>query len=189
MGMKIKIEQRERVIIGIVILIVISIAVYRLLFIPRIRKIGNIRKDIEVLSIKARDARGLEKGISGLEEEVLLKQKEFSLFKEGLVEKIEISQAISQLSQAGQKHDLKFISIKPSDIREAEVVSIGKDLSCCKLLITMDIEGKYNNLGRYLEELENLPLITRVEHIEIHGKEDILPNIKAVLIIAMYVKG
>jgi Tfp pilus assembly protein PilO len=187
--MKIKIEQREKAIISVVILIAAAIGVYRLLFIPRVRNVGNIKKEIEVLSIKARDARNLEEKLPELREEVLLKQKEFSLFKEGLIEKTEIPQAISELSQAGQKHDLKFLSIKPKDIKEAEIVCIGKDLSCCKLLITMDIEGKYNNLGRYLEEIENLPLMARLEHLEIHGKEDILPKIKAVLVLAMYVKG
>ena len=187
--MKFKIEQREKVIIGTVIIIVVAIGLYRLLFIPRIRKVGDIRKEIEILSIKAKDARGLEEKIPGLKEEVLPKQKEFSLFKEGLIEKIEISQAISKLSQAGERYELKFLSIKPKDIREAEMVCIGKDLSCCKLLITMDIEGRYNNLGKYLAELENLSLMARVEHLEIHGKSDVLPNIKAVLILALYIKG
>lgn len=187
--MKFKIEQREKIIIGGVILIFISIGVYRLLFIPRVRKVGNVRKEIEILSIKAKDAGGLEEKIPDLEKEVRAGRKEFSLFKEGLIEKIEISQAISKLSQGGERYELKFLSIKPRDIREAEIVCIGPGISCCKLLITMDIEGRYNNLGRYLEELENLPLITRVEHLEIHGKSDVLPNIKAVLILALYVKG
>ena len=187
--MKFKIEQREKVIIGVVILILISIGVYRLLFIPRVRKIGNVRKEIEILSIKARDARSLEKEIPDLEKEVISGRKEFSLFKEGVIEKMAISQAISKLSQAGERYELKFLSIKPRDIREAEFVCIGPGISCCKLLITMDIEGRYNNLGKYLAELENLSLMARVEHLEIHGKSDVLPNIKAVLILALYVKG
>jgi Tfp pilus assembly protein PilO len=185
--MKIKIEQREKVIIGILILVVAAIGVYRLLFIPRVRKISNVRKETEILSVKMKDARNLKREMPFLEKEIISKRKEFFLFQKGLVKKTEISDAISKLSQAGEKYDLKFLSVKPRDVKGEKIVSISREISCRKLFIAMEVRGRYNNLGRYFEELEKLPFTIRVEHFEIHGKEDILPDVDAIVSLALYV--
>lgn len=186
--MKIKVEERERIIIYVLILSLISIGIYRFIFIPKIRNIGSVKKDIEVLSLKIRDVEALEKEIPLLREDLAASQKEFSVFEEGLIEKGAISQAISRLSLAGEKHGLKFTSIKRLDNRESEVIAICPGLLCSRFLIVMDIRGRYNDIGRYVEEIMRLPLIARVERIEILSKGDILPEVNALLTLALYMR-
>ena len=102
-------------------------------------------------------------------------------FKGKLMPQKEAALAIDAITEKGKELGLKFIAITPQQKRTEGDLQL--------LPITFQIESTYNNLGEFLLYLEDFGrTLAAVEDLSISVGEGILPKLKAMLLVNLYME-
>lgn len=101
-----------------------------------------------------------------------------------LIDESQIAMAIDDITEAGQKFEIKFVSISPRDIEKLENSPYGR------LPIEVSVICDYAKLGEFLGALHNLrDSIVTVKNFDMQRDEEILPLIKSKLILEVYLNN
>lgn len=101
-------------------------------------------------------------------------------------------QALKILSDSAHRFRLDVVSVRPERKLESKDESgnplcVGK-YKCYEMPITISMRGRYKDIGNYLGRLnkEDLPVLIKVEKLEIFRKDEELPKLEARIHLLVY---
>jgi type IV pilus assembly protein PilO len=157
----IPLEQKYKLIIGAVILILTMVIFFFTIFKPNtdeLNKLNNqkvtLEKKLEQVKKKARNKERLQKELE--ETQVVFDEAAKLLPKEQ-----EIPQLLRDISALGRNAGLDFLSFKP-----------GKDTPkdfYAEIPVNINVNGPYHNLGFFLDQVSKLDRIVTVDNIKMGG--------------------
>ncbi|MGC8797697.1 MAG: type 4a pilus biogenesis protein PilO [candidate division WOR-3 bacterium] len=177
--------ERRVVLIGIVIYVVLGIGAWFLLYQPRIKarqktmaEIRDLQKQLE--ETKARIAQmprlrqrkeQLEAEISGIWARVVPRSQMLSLFRD--------------LAREAEQQRVHFLEITPPGL-DTLLQEEGPSAQVRPVPFMVTVQGRYLDIGRFVEGLADYPYFVRVPDFDFSAREDIRPEVEAKLLVNIY---
>lgn len=184
-----KLKQREKTLIYVGAIIIVSWGLYSYMYIPSLNEAKRLRQEIAVVEQSIQTNLEIIRNSKLLEEEIEQLQNELSSLRAIMGGGRQIFQILEQLEREPSKTDIKLVSITPKT-EESKMGSPGvtgpSQSVYTKLSVDIRLECPYKAIGQYLESLEALPMLITVDKVIIERKDEIYPNLAVNLTVSTY---
>lgn len=149
----------QRILISIgAAVVVIAVFVY-FLYMPEFDRIGNLRDQIKTAQQKLERTKRKADAYDAVKKEYDEARAQFEIVARALPEKEEIPSLLTGISQAGKASGLNFLLFQPQGETKKEFYG--------ELLVKMELEGGYHDLGVFFDRLARLSRIVNVKDFSI----------------------
>jgi len=189
--MRLNREQRKLLnLSGIFLLVIVIFLVF--IYNPKRVAMMKIKSVVDVTSTELKEIQKFLGADITLEQGVGILQERAALLKLKYIKQQDVSLALKELSDMANKTGVRIISTKP----QAPVPFTGKgggavrydSAVCMALPVQLVLEGKYENLSKYIYSLENSRRgIYTIDGFSIRKSQEIYPDVRMELRIELYV--
>jgi Tfp pilus assembly protein PilO len=177
--------ERRVLIIGLAVYLLLAIFVWFALYQPRLRARQRNAVQAAQLQKQMDDTRERVKGIGQLREHVAELQQTNAQFLARVVPRAQMLSMLRQLAQLAAERKVRFLEIAPPSLDSLLLQeSPTAPLRSVPFLIT--VQGRYIDIGQYVESLDKFPYFVRVPDFEVNAREDIRPEVEAKLLVNLY---
>ena len=161
-----------------IIIVVFAGVDYIFIYQPRIQRIEQLDKDIELTSQKIVEGKGMVAMLEPLKKEYTALKEKLAFLEVMLPEEKEIPDLLTMIQDGLIEFNVDFTNFTPQNI------SWEKDRIYGKMPISMNLTASYFDLIAYLDRLENLPRIVDVQSLGLSkaGGEDNKLNISLTML-------
>ena len=177
--------ERRVLIIGLAVYLLLAIFVWFALYQPRLKARQRNAAQAAQLQKQLDDTRERVKGIGALREQVAELQQANAQFIARVVPRSQMLSMLRQLAQLAADRKVRFLEIDPPSLDTLlQQESPTAPLRSVPFLIT--VQGRYIDIGQYVESLDKFPYFVRVPDFEVNAREDIRPEVEAKLLVNLY---
>ncbi len=177
MKVNIGLRLREKVIWGLVIMALPL--VWFLIVFPKKEEASRIKGELSSLAKRANEAKMLLAQAEMLKQEAALAKEKVAFLEARVLVKKDVSRVLRELSQDLQRHNLRILSMKPLGENPPPPTT-----PYHRLPVEIQVQGRYIDLGKYLEEIKERSLLFTVDSLHLEKGED--PNLSARLVLVAY---
>jgi Tfp pilus assembly protein PilO len=168
--------------IGLAALTVIAIAA---LYIPNIAKHHKNAAEVARLDSELRDLQQETAGLEALKRKVVESEKEVVEFNSRVAKYDSLYALVREITDDGKNnYHLEFLEIRPPGKDTLLLSNAATPLVGVPYEFT--VRGRYLDIGRFCENLDNFRYFVRVPELEITGTDEIRPFVEARLLINIY---
>ncbi len=174
--------ERRVLIIGLAVYVVLAVAAVFLLYQPRLKDRQENSAHAVQLQRQLDETRARVKGIGKLREQVAELQQANAQFIARVVPRSQMLSMLRQLAQLGVERKVRFLQIAPPSLDTLlQQESPTAPLRTVPFMVT--VQGRYIDIGQYVEGLDKFPYFVRVPDFEVTAREDIRPEVEAKLLV------
>lgn len=177
-----------REVIFFVILLAVPVASYLYVFKPRNAQIQEARQENTQKQQKLDELAHLQQTISDIELEIERRRHKIEALEDRLPAEQEVEVILERVWEIANKQGLTVMSVKSARPAPAALYM--------EQPLDMEFEGSFNGFYEFLQELENLPRITRIHRMKLeraglinngpHGKSAPKGHMKAEFTLSIY---
>lgn len=166
-----------------------GLALCRVLSLSLLATIGSQRALLRELRVKIADAREFTQQLP-LQEEVLQQaQARYRALERRIASGQSIARMLETLKLYAQHHELELVAVQPRvNDQVAALITPGLGLAFRETPLTLRLTGRYRQLGEFLGELSNAPLIAFVKQLTLSKPQGDSAQLQAELLVALYVQ-
>jgi len=174
--------ERRVLIIGLAVCVLLAIFAVFVLYQPRLKARQSNAAQAAQLQKQLDETRTRVKGIGRLRERVAELQQANAQFIARVVPRGQMLSMLRQLAQLATDRKVRFLEIAPPSLDSLmQQESPTAPLRSVPFLIT--VQGRYIDIGQYVESLDKFPYFVRVPDFEVNAREDIRPEVEAKLLV------
>jgi Tfp pilus assembly protein PilO len=174
--------ERRVLIIGLAAYLVLAILAVFLLYRPSLQARQRNSAQSAQLQKQLDDTRARVKGIGNLRARVAELGKANSQFVARVVPRSQMLSMLRRLAQLGADRKVRFLEIAPPSLDTLlQQESPTTPLRSVPFMVT--VQGRYIDIGQYVESLDKFPYFVRVPDFEVNAREDIRPEVEAKLLV------
>jgi len=174
--------ERRVLIIGLAIYLVLGILAVFLLYQPRLKARQENAAQAASLQKQLDETRARVKGIGKLRERAAELQQANAQFIARVVPRSQMLSMLRQLAQLGAARKVRFLEVAPPSLDSLlQQESPTTPLRTVPFMVT--VQGRYIDIGQYVESLDKFPYFVRVPDFEVNAREDIRPEVEAKLLV------
>ncbi|MBM3314905.1 hypothetical protein FJY71_03565 [candidate division WOR-3 bacterium] len=178
-------SERRVVIIGLVVYALLGVAALLLLYQPRFKARQKASVQVAELRQQLRETQERVKQTPQLRQRKARIEAEITDMWARIVPRSEMLLMLRRLSDEARRGRLNFLSILPPGL-DTLLQEENAGNAVRPIPFTVMVQGRYLDLGRYIEGLADFPYFVRVPDIEVSGREDIRPEVEAKLLLNIY---
>jgi Tfp pilus assembly protein PilO len=172
-------SQREKIfLIGAA---VVSLLGWFLLCSPKWREASRLKQELQLMTQRTEGAKGVIEAAEQLKRELDAARLKVRYLDEKILPRRDFTRILEQLAEPTREHKIRIISMKPMEEAKANPDSLYQNLP-----IEMEIRCRYLDLGRYLEDLKDQPLLLNVETLQIRSEEKEAPILSVHMVLTAY---
>jgi Tfp pilus assembly protein PilO len=177
--------ERRVLLIGLVVYGLLAIAAWFLLYQPRLQSRRRTAAQVVELQKQLDETRARVKNIGRLRQRVGELQEANAAFIARVIPRSQMLTMLRRLAEEAAAKKVRFLEIAPPGLDTLlQEESPASPLRSVPFLIT--VQGRYLDVGRYVESLRDFPYFVRVPDFEVNAREDIRPEIEAKLLLNLY---
>ncbi len=177
--------ERRVLLIGIAIYILLGVFAWFVLYQPRFKAQQKSAAEVARLSRELEETRARVKGIGRLRQRVAELQEANAAFQSRVVPRSEVLTMLRRLAGDATSYRVRFLEIAPPGLDTLlQEESTSRPLRPVPFYVT--VQGRYSDVGRYVESLDRFPYFVRVPDLEISAREDIRPEVEVKLLVNLY---
>jgi Tfp pilus assembly protein PilO len=174
--------ERRVLIIGLAAYLVLALLAVFLLYRPRLQARQQNAAEAAQLQKQLDETRARVKGIGKLRERVAELQQANAQFIARVVPRSQMLSMLRQLAQLAADRKVRFLEIAPPSLDSLlQQESPTAPLRSVPFMVT--VQGRYIDIGQYVESLDKFPYFVRVPDFEVNAREDIRPEVEAKLLV------
>jgi len=174
--------ERRVLIIGLAIYIVLGILAVFLLYQPRLKSRQENAAQAAQLQRQLDETRARVKGIGKLRERAAELQQANVQFIARVIPRSQMLSMLRQLAQLAADRKVRFLEVAPPSLDTLlQQESPTTPLRTVPFMVT--VQGRYVDVGQYVESLDKFPYFVRVPDFEVNAREDIRPEVEAKLLV------
>jgi Tfp pilus assembly protein PilO len=174
--------ERRVLIIGLAVCVLLAIFAVFALYQPRLKARQSNAAQAASLQKQLDETRARVKGIGRLRERVAELQQTNAQFIARVAPRGQMLSMLRQLAQLAADRKVRFLEIAPPSLDSLLLQeSPTAPLRSVPFLIT--VQGRYIDIGQYVESLDKFPYFVRVPDFEVNAREDIRPEVEAKLMV------
>ncbi len=174
--------ERRVLIIGLAIYLVLGIIAVFLLYQPRLKTRQENAAQAAQLQRQLDETRERVKGIGRLRERAAELQQANVQFIARVVPRSQMLSMLRQLAQMAADRKVRFLEIAPPSL-DSLLQQESPAAPLRTVPFTVTVQGRYVDVGQYVESLDKFPYFVRVPDFEVSAREDIRPEIEAKLLV------
>ncbi len=180
--------ERRVVLIGLIVYVVLGVAVWFLLYQPRIQARQKTAMEIAELQKQLADTKARIAEMPKLRQKKEQLETEISDIWARVVPRSEMLGLFRRISLEAKRQRVRFLEITPPGLDTLlQEEGPGNQVRPVPFLVT--VQGRYLDIGRYVEGLNQYQYFVRVPDFEVNAREDIRPEIEAKLLVNIYVSS
>ena len=174
--------ERRVLIIGLAAYVVLALLAVFLLYRPSLQARQRNAAQSAQLQKQLDDTRARVQGIGQLRQRLAELQQANAQFVARVVPRSQMLSMLRQLAQMGADRKVRFLEIAPPSLDTLlQQESPTTPLRSVPFMVT--VQGRYIDIGQYVESLDKFPYFVRVPDFEVNGREDIRPEVEAKLLV------
>ena len=159
----------------------------RFLYIPLWGQLAQRQATLKSLHVKIADARLFMERLP-IEEAAL---KDAEARRQALERRIghgqSLARILEQLGQQARARHLELVSVQPrAGEREDHTVTLGPELALREVPLTLQVTGRYRQMGEFLGELPKAPYVAAVKSLHMTRPDPDSPKLNADIVLAVY---
>lgn len=180
--------ERRVVIIGLIVYIVLGVAAWFLLYQPRINARRKAAKEIAELRKELEETRSRIAQLPRLRVKKEQLEQEIGDIWARIVPRSEMLGLLRRISREAESKRVHFLEIIPPGLDTLlQVEGATAQVRPVPFLVT--VQGRYLDVGRYLQNLSGYQYFVRVPDVDINARDDIRPEVEAKLLLNIYVSS
>lgn len=177
--------ERRVLLIGLVAYVLLAIAAWFVLYQPRLQSRQRYAAEGVALQKQLDETRERVKGIGRLRQRVTDLQASNEAFIARVIPRSQMLSMLRRLADEAAAQKVRFLEIAPPGLDTLlQEEDVSTPLRSVPFLVT--VQGRYMDIGRYVEGLSSFPYFVRVPDFEIAAREDIRPEVEAKLLVNLY---
>ncbi|MCK5097055.1 MAG: type 4a pilus biogenesis protein PilO [Desulfobacteraceae bacterium] len=152
----------QKILVFVLIFAIITAGYYFFVFKPKYEKLNTLQTTLKTKKTTLVTYRGKAKILPQLEEELKKLKEELNYAMAALPNEKEIPVLLTEISRAGKKTGLEFISFKPG----SEQI---KEDFYAEIPVSMQITGRFHQLAHFFDEISRLYRIVNIENINMQS--------------------
>lgn len=174
--------ERRILLIGLAVYIVLALLAVFVLYQPRLKARQYNAAQAAQLQKQLDDTRARVKGIGQMRERLAELQQANAQFIARVVPRSQMLSMLRQLAQMAADRKVQFMEIDPPSLDTLmQQETSTTPLRTVPFMVT--VQGRYVDIGQYVESLDKFPYFVRVPDFEINAREDIRPEVEAKLLV------
>ncbi len=182
------IKERGILLIGIVIIVVIFLLFFFFLYRPRITARVEVNKKIREGERRISEIRALAREIDRLRLKIEELEEANRTFFEKVAPRQKTLELAKEIAYEAKKFNVRFVSVRPPGL-DTILAQETPDVPIRPFPIEVTCQGKYLDIGRFVESLKNFPFYVKVHELEMTGKNELRPEIETRLLINFYISS
>ncbi len=159
----------------------------QLVYRPLTARIGAQRMALRELRVKVADAQALAQQAPQHQAALERARVRYQALERRLGDGQGIARALETLSAQAKERRLEFVGVQPSAGEgEQPVVMVGPALRLRELPLTVQLTGRYRQLGEFLGELPQAPFLAVVRRLTLSRPRADTPKVLAELLLSVY---
>jgi Tfp pilus assembly protein PilO len=177
--------ERRVLIVALAAYLLVAIFAVFVLYQPRLAARQRNAAQAAQLQKQLDETRARVKGIGKLREKVADLQKTNAEFVARVIPRTQMLSMLRRLAQLAADRKVRFLEIAPPSLDTLlQTESSTAPLRSIPFLVT--VQGRYLDIGQYVESLDKFPYFVRVPDFEVNAREDIRPEVEAKLLVNLY---
>jgi len=180
-----RIIERRIILIGLIVYGLLGVAAWFGLYQPRLRarhrtavQVAELKKQLADTEARVRQAPRLRQRKAELETAI---QEIWAR----VVPRAEMLLTLRQLAQEAQQEKVRFLEITPPGL-DTLLQEESQAAAVRAVPFLVRVQGRYLDIGQYVEGLVRFPYFVRVPDFEISARDDIRPEVEAKLLVNIY---
>ncbi len=174
--------ERRVLVIGLAVCILLAVFAVFVLYQPSLRARQHNAGEAAKLQKQLDETRARVKGIGRLRERAAELQQANAQFIARVVPRTQMLSMLRQLAQMAADRKVRFLEIAPPSLDTLmQQETPTAPLRSVPFLVT--VQGRYIDIGQYVESLDKYPYFVRVPDFEVTAREDIRPEVEAKLLV------
>jgi len=178
-----KLKSREKILIFFVFIAIAIWAFDHFYYTPQKRKIQQLKEEIKSADLRLRESPFFAQNVNGVESEVASLEEKIKIIIEKTLKDRESRAFLRYLARDSSRLQMKLISL---DIKEEELSppAVEKNTSILdykRVSALMVFNTTYSALKTYLKDIEELPFLLSVDHIQIEKNNEVPLPLKATI--------
>lgn len=174
--------ERRVLIIGLAAYVVLAILAVFVLYQPRLKARQQNAAQAAQLQKQLDDTRARVKGIGQLRERVAELQQSNAQFIARVVPRAQMLSMLRRLAQLAADRKVRFLEINPPSL-DSLLLQETPTAPLRSVPFMVTVQGRYIDIGQYVESLDKFPYFVRVPDFEVTAREDIRPEVEAKLLV------
>lgn len=180
--------ERRVVIIGLIVYIALGVAAWFLLYQPRINARRKAAKEIAELRKELEETRSRIAQLPRLRVKKEQLEQEIGDIWSRIVPRSEMLGLLRRISREAEGRRVHFLEIIPPGLDTLLQVE-GPTVQVRPVPFLVTVQGRYLDVGRYLQNLGGFQYFVRVPDVDINARDDIRPEVEAKLLLNIYVSS
>lgn len=177
--------ERKVIIVGLVVYLLLGLAALLLFYQPRFK--AHRKASTEAAELR----RQLQETLERVKQTPQLRQRKARIEAEiadiwaRIVPRSEMLLMLRRLATEARSNRVNFLEILPPGL-DTLLQEENPATPVRPIPFTVTVQGRYLDIGRYIEGLTDFPYFVRVPDLEVSGREDIRPEVEAKLLLNIY---
>lgn len=147
---------------GLVALLVLI----RVLYLPVTARISERQAVLHELRVKVADAKAMVDQRPRQEAAQREAQARFRALEARTGERQSVAGVLELIAASAKQHRLQLVAVKPrTDVHDRRVVPLGEEVSLQEVPLSLQVVGRYRQIGEFLGALEGSPFIASVRKV------------------------
>ncbi|MBM3313215.1 hypothetical protein FJY70_01320 [candidate division WOR-3 bacterium] len=174
--------ERRVLVIALAAYVLLAVAAWFLLYQPRLLARQRSAAQAAELQKQLDETRERVKGISRLRDHVAELEQANVEFVARVIPRSQMLSILRQLAQLAAARRVRFLEIAPPSL-DTLMQQESKEAPLRSVPFRVTVQGRYVDIGQYVESLDKFPYFVRVPDFEVIAREDIRPEVEAKLLV------
>ena len=183
----VKLSPRYKLLLGVTGGLVLSVWAVRFLYLPVLARIAERRALLQDLSVKIEDARVLTEQLSQQQTALDQAKTQFQAMYGRVGNGQSVARILEDLSLQAKGDRLELTAVQPrtADDQNPPLV-IGPELALREVPLTIQLKGRYQQMGEFLSRLSDGPFVASVRKLSMRKPQADSAQLEADLSLAAY---
>lgn len=177
--------ERRVIIIGLAVYLILGIGAWFVLYQPRIKARQAAAAEVAELRKQLKETQDRVKQTPQLRQQKARIESDIADIWARIVPRSEMLLMLRRLASDAQQAKVRFMQILPPGL-DTLLQEENAATSVRAVPFTVTVQGRYLDVGHYIEGMADFPYFVRVPDLEVLGREDIRPEVEAKLLVNIY---
>ncbi len=177
--------ERRVLLIGLAVCVLLGIFAWFVLYQPRVQSQRRSSAEAAEVQKELDETRERVKQTPRLRQRVAELQEANAAFSARVMPRSEMLTMLRRLASIAAQYRVRFLEIAPPGLDTLlQEETSSNPLRSVPFYAT--VQGRYIDVGKYIESLDKFPYFVRVPDVEVAGREDLRPEVEMKLLVNLY---
>lgn len=184
---KIRLEARSKLFLGVTGGLLALVWIVRFLYLPVLSRLGAARAALRDLTVKIGDAQGLTQQLPAQRAALEQARGAYKAMYGRVGDGQSVARILEELSEEAKGQRLELVAVQPRSSEEEQgVLVVGPDLALREVALTLQLKGRYQQMGEFLSRFPEAPFLASVRTLRMRKPQADSAQLEAELDLVVY---